>query len=93
MTHTGTTTIQNGTLTLSPAANYTFASALSGPGNFVKEGTAVVTLTGENAVGHTGTTTISAGTLQIGNGQVTGTNPAVPVAGTGLTGSPGPARS
>lgn len=89
ITHTGETQIADGTLTLSPTAAYTFASAMTGPGNLVKSGTAAVVLTGDNAVAHTGSTTIATGVLQIGNGQTTGTGPAVAVAGTGLTGSPG----
>ncbi|QQE12597.1 autotransporter-associated beta strand repeat-containing protein [Planctomycetota bacterium] len=53
---------------------YTFSGVIQdasdGAGAFTKEGTSILTLTGNNT--YTGGTTISGGTLQIGNGGTTG---------------------
>ncbi|OMG70328.1 autotransporter-associated beta strand repeat-containing protein, partial [Burkholderia ubonensis] len=67
----GTAGVANdGTLTVNTATDWTLANAVSGSGDFVKQGTGALTLTGTNT--YTGGTAIIGGMLQLGNGGTTG---------------------
>ncbi len=62
-TFTGSTFINQGTLTYSPTSALTYTGTISGVGALVKAGTATLTLTGSNLL--TGVTTVQAGTLLV----------------------------
>ncbi|QEL20720.1 autotransporter-associated beta strand repeat-containing protein [Limnoglobus roseus] len=66
----GTGVVIGGTLTVGDASSATFAGAISGAGNLVKQGTGTLTLTGANSYA---ATAISNGTLQVGSGGTAGT--------------------
>ncbi|OQA98084.1 MAG: Serine protease EspC precursor [Bacteroidetes bacterium ADurb.Bin217] len=60
-------------LTINNSTNYTYSGQITGAIELIKQGTAKLTLTGENTF--TEDVTISAGSLQIGNGGNTGSIP------------------
>ena len=82
-TYTGSTFINQGTLTYSPTASTTFTGTIFGVGALVKAGTGTLILSGSNTI--TGTTTLQAGTLQV-NGSF-GTGSLLAIAGGVLSGS------
>ena len=57
--------LDNGILVFDRSDSFTFAGAISGTGNLIKQGAGTLTLSGTNS--YTGTTTVSAGTLQAGS--------------------------
>lgn len=67
-TFTGDVSVAAGaTFAFNRTGETTYGGALSGAGDFAKQGAGVVTLTGDSS-GFTGTTTVSAGTLLVGSG-------------------------
>lgn len=63
--------VNNGTLAINRSDNVGLSSPISGTGNLVQMGTAILSLTANNT--YSGTTTISSGALSVGNGGTTGT--------------------
>lgn len=61
----GNIALGSGTLTVTQASNATYAGIISGSGSIVKDGAAILTLSGTNT--YTGTTTIQNGTLRAGS--------------------------
>ena len=66
----GASTSLSNFLAISNVSNYSIANSITGPGNFQKSGTFMVTLTGNNS--YTGSTNISSGTLRVGNATALG---------------------
>ncbi len=60
---TGATYLNNGSITLVPPANATYAGVIRGPGSLTKSGTSTLTLSGTSD--YTGTTTITGGGLRV----------------------------
>lgn len=84
----GTVAISTGTFTAGTANNRTFAGRFTGSGAFIKQGSGLLELTGNNAA-YTGTTTVNAGTLAV-NGDLSGSAVTVNAGGTlGGTGTVG----
>lgn len=60
------TVLTGATLAFDTNTDQTFANVVTGAGNFTKQGTGILTLTGANT--YTGTTRVEAGTLKLGTG-------------------------